>query len=131
MEALPSHAGVLAAIPHVNVVVSLAAVGTVTAGVRAIGRGDVRRHRAPMTTSFGLFALFLALYLYRVAVLGPTDFTVQAVVRTYVHLPVRPLGLAVVCVPFVFYALLVASTRPVAEMYETRHRTAGRVAASP
>ena len=88
MEALPSHAGVLAAIPHVNVVVSLAAVGTVTTGVRAIGRGDVRRHRAPMTTSFGLFALFLALYLYRVAVLGPTELTVQAVVRMYVHLPV-------------------------------------------
>ncbi|PSQ36559.1 hypothetical protein BRD05_02650 [Halobacteriales archaeon QS_9_70_65] len=48
------------------------------------------------------------------------------------HLPVLfvHIGLAVVCVPFVFYALLVASTRPVAEIYGTRHRTAGRVAAS-
>ncbi|PSQ36538.1 hypothetical protein BRD05_02655 [Halobacteriales archaeon QS_9_70_65] len=86
VEALPSHAGLLAAVPPVNAVVSLAAVGTITAGVRAIGRGDVRRHRALMTTSFGLFALFLVLYLYRVAVLGPTEFTGPAVVRTYVYL---------------------------------------------
>ena len=132
VEALPSSEGLLAAVPHVNAVVSLAAIGTIVAGVRAIRRGDVRRHRALMTTSFGLFALFLALYLYRVAVLGPTEFTGPAVVRTYVYLPVLfvHIGLAVVCVPFVFYALLVAGTRPVAEIYGTRHRTAGRVAVS-
>ncbi|PSP78254.1 DUF420 domain-containing protein [Halobacteriales archaeon QS_4_69_225] len=133
IEALPSSEGLLAAIPHVNAVVSPVAIGTITAGVRAIRRGDVRRHQAPMTTSFGLFALFLALYLYRVAVFGPTEFTSPAVVRTYVYLPVLfvHVALAVVCVPFVFYASLIAGTRPVAEMYGTRHRTAGRVAASP
>ena len=104
VEALPSSEGLLAAVPHVNAVVSLAAIGTITAGVRTIGRGDVRRHRALMTTSFGLFALFLALYLHRVAVLGPTEFTGPAVVRTYVYLPVLfvHIGLAVVCVPFCF-----------------------------
>ena len=32
--------------------------------------------------------------------------------------------------PFVFYALLIGSTHSVEEIYETRHRTAGRVAAS-
>ncbi|WP_254837596.1 DUF420 domain-containing protein [Natronomonas marina] len=130
--ALPSPEGLLAAIPHVNAVLSLAAIGTITAGVRAIRRGEVERHRALMLSSFGLFALFLALYLYRVAVLGPTEFTGPAFVRTYVYFPVLfvHIALAIVCVPFVFYALLVAGTRPTAEIYETRHRTAGRVAAA-
>ena len=130
--ALPSPRGVLEAIPHVNAAVSLAAIGTITAGVRAIRRGEVRRHRLLMATSFGLFALFLALYLYRVAVLGPTEFTGPAVVRTYLYLPFLfvHIALAIVCVPFVFYALLIGSTHSVEEIYETRHRTAGRVAAS-
>ena len=130
MEALPGPEGLLAAIPHVNAVVSLAAIGTITVGVRAIGRGDVRRHRALMTTSFGLFAPFLAPYLYRVTVLSPAEFTGPAVVQTYVYLPFLfvHVALAVVCVPFVFYALSVASTRLVAEIYGTRHR---RPAASP
>lgn len=131
VDALPTPEGLLSAVPHVNAVVSLAAIGTISGGVAAIRRGDVARHRALMLASFGLFALFLALYLYRVAVRGPTEFTGPAVVRTYVYLPVLfvHVALAVVCVPFVFYALLVAGTRPVADVYGTRHRTAGRVAA--
>lgn len=130
--ALPSPEHLLSAIPHVNAVVSLAAIGTIAAGVRAIRRGDVRRHRALMLTSFGLFAAFLALYLYRVAVLGPTEFTGPAAVRIYVYYPVLfvHVALAIVCVPFVYYALLLAGTRPVEDIYGSRHRTAGRVAAS-
>ena len=130
VEALPSHAGLLAAIPHVNAVVSLAAVGTIVAGIRAIRRGDVRRHRALMTTSFGLFAPFLALYLYRVAVLSPTEFTGPAVVRTYVYLPVLfvHVTLAVVCVPFVFTRCW--SRAPV-RSWKSTGRATGRSAASP
>jgi putative membrane protein len=132
VAALPTPEGLLSAIPHVNAVVSLAAIGTITAGVRAIRRGNVGRHRALMVSSVGLFALFLLLYLYRVAVLGPTEFTGPPLVRTYVYYPVLfvHVALAIVCVPFVFYALLVAGTRSVAEIHESRHRTAGRVAAA-
>ena len=132
VEALPRPESLLAAIPHVNAAVSLAAIGTIVAGVRAIRRGAVARHRRLMLATFGLFALFLTLYLYRVAVLGPTEFPGPETVRTYVYLPVLfvHVALAVVCVPFVFYALLTAGTRPVAEIYETRHRAAGRVAAA-
>ena len=132
VDALPRPGSLLAAIPHVNAAVSVAAIGTILAGVRAVRRGDVARHRRLMLASFGLFALFLALYLYRVAVLGPTEFPGPEAVRTYVYLPVLfvHVSLAVVCVPFVFYALLTAGTRPVAEVYDTRHRTAGRVAAA-
>lgn len=132
VESLPSPESLLATIPHANAAVSVAAIGTIVAGVRAIRRGDVARHRRLMLASFGLFALFLALYLYRVALLGPTEFPGPQTVRTYVYLPVLfvHIALAVVCVPFVFYALLTAGTRSVGEIYETRHRAAGRIAAT-
>ena len=132
VEALPSPESLLEAIPHVNAAISLAAIGTIATGVRAIRRGDVARHRRLMLVSFGLFALFLALYLYRVAILGPTEFPGPETIRTFVYFPflLVHISFAIVCVPFVFYALLTAGTRPVAEIYDTRHRTAGRVAAA-
>lgn len=132
VEALPSPEFLLEAVPHVNAAISLAAIGTIAAGVRAIRRGDVARHRRLMLASFGLFALFLGLYLYRVAIVGPTEFPGPATVRTYVYYPFLLVHIlfAIVCVPFVFYALLTAGTRPVAQIYGTRHRTAGRVAAA-
>lgn len=132
VNSLPAPETLLAAIPHVNAVVSLAAIGTILSGVRAIRNGNVQRHRLFMLASFGLFALFLALYLYRVAILGPTEFPGPETVRTYVYLPflLVHIAFAIVCVPFVFYALLTAGTRPIEAIYETRHRIAGRVAAT-
>ena len=132
-EALP-HApdGVLNAIPHVNAVVSALAIGTILGGVRAIRRGNVDRHRALMITSFGLFAVFLALYLYRIALEGPRAFPGPDVVYTYVYLPVLAIHilLAVVTIPFVYYALLLAWTRSVRELRESVHARVGRVAAA-
>jgi putative membrane protein len=123
---------VLAAIPPVNAVISLGAIATITAGWRAIRRGDVQRHARLMSTSFGLFAAFLVLYLYRVALLGPTDFPGPAAVEQFVYLPVLGIHilLAIVCVPLLYYVLLVAATRPTADIYESLHPRIGRVAAS-
>lgn len=131
-EPLPQPESLLAVIPHLNAVISLTAIGTIGAGVHAIRHGEIDRHRALMLTSFGLFALFLVLYLYRVAILGPGEFPGPETIRTFVYLPVLliHIGLAVVCVPFVFYALLTAITRPVEDIYETNHRTVGKVAAA-
>jgi putative membrane protein len=130
-EPLPAPERLLSAIPHVNAVISLAALGTITGGVRAIRNGEVSKHRALMLASFGLFVLFLGLYLYRVAILGPSEFPGPAVIETYVYLPILIVHilLAIVCVPFVFYALLLAGTRPVSAIYETNHKRAGRIAA--
>lgn len=130
--ALPQPDALLSAIPHVNAVISLLAIGTISFGVRAIRQGNVERHRRLMVSSFGLFALFLVLYLYRVALLGPSEFGGPAVVYTYAYLPVLfvHIALAIVCVPFVFYALLIAGTRPITDIYDTAHRKAGRIAAS-
>ena len=132
VDALPQPNALLTAIPHVNAVISLLAIGTISLGVRSIRQGNVERHRRLMVSSFGLFALFLVLYLYRVALLGPSEFSGPELVYTYAYLPILfvHIALAIVCVPFVFYALLVAGTRPIADIYETAHRKAGRIAAS-
>jgi putative membrane protein len=123
---------VLAAIPHVNAAVSTVAVGTILLGVRAIRRGNVRGHRALMVTSVLLFAAFLALYLYKVVLEGPTEFPGPETVYRFVYLPTLAVHvlLAVVCIPLLYYVLLLAITRPARELYGTRHATVGRIAAS-
>jgi len=123
---------VLSAIPHVNAVLSLAAVGTIAFGWRAIRRGDVGRHRKAMGASAAIFATFLALYLYRVLLEGPTEFAGPDAVATYLYAPLLAVHiiLAVVCVPLVYYVLLLAVTRPVSEIPLTDHPRVGRVAAA-
>lgn len=129
---LPEIDPLLAVIPHLNVVVSLAAIGTILAGVRAIRNGRIERHRTLMLASFGLFSGFLVMYLYRVAIVGAATFPGPETVYLYVYLPVLAIHmiLAIICIPFVFYALLLGATRSIEEIYETRHRTIGQVAAS-
>ncbi|MFB6118934.1 DUF420 domain-containing protein [Halosegnis sp.] len=130
---LPSApAEVVTAIPHVNAVVSTLAVGTILAGVTFARRGEYRRHRALMLASLTLFALFLALYLYKVSVQGPAEFTGPAFVETYLYLPLLAVHilLAIVCIPLLYYVLLLAATRPIREVFATHHRLVGRVAAS-
>jgi len=122
----------LAAIPHVNAVLSLVAIGTIAAGWRWIRRGEVRKHRAAMVTALALFAVFLALYLYRVSLEGPTPFTGPETVKTFVYLPVLAVHvlLAIVCIPLLYYVVLLGLTRPVREIHGTNHARVGRVAAS-
>ena len=119
-------------IPTLNAVVSALAIGTILAGWRAIRRGDVERHRAAMVTATVLFAVFLALYLYRIVVHGTTEFPGEGAVYTFVYLPVLVvhMGLAMVAIPLVYYALLLAGTRSVREIYHTNHARVGRVAAA-
>ncbi|WP_418285343.1 DUF420 domain-containing protein [Halorubrum sp. DTA46] len=122
---------VLAAIPHLNAAISATAILTILLGWRAISRGAVRRHRALMLTSFGLFAAFLVGYLYRLIVVGTAEFPGPDLVYSYVYLPFLAIHvlLAIVCIPFVFHALLLAATRPYEDLYRTRHAQVGFVAA--
>ncbi|UPV74722.1 DUF420 domain-containing protein [Halorussus limi] len=123
---------VLSAVPHVNAVISVVAFGVVGASWRAIRRGEVERHRKGMLAGVVLFAAFLVLYLYRVALLGPTHFDGPAVVEQFVYYPILGIHilLAVVCIPLLYYVLLLALTRPVSELSATNHPRVGRVAAS-
>jgi len=123
--------GVLAAIPHFNAAVSATAIVTIVLGWRAISRGDVQRHKAFMLASFGLFVVFLVAYLYRLTLVGTSEFPGPEIVYSYVYLPFLAVHilLAIACIPFVFHALLLAATRPYEELYHTRHAQVGFVAA--
>lgn len=123
---------VLDAIPTVNALVSALAVGTIATGWRAIRRGAVARHRKLMGVSLVLFVAFLALYLYRVSLLGPAPFPGPETIYRFVYLPVLAIhiSLAIVCIPLLNYVLLLALTRPIAALSETNHPRVGRVAAS-
>jgi len=131
VEFLPrAPAGVLTAIPAANAVLSVTAIGTILLGVRAIHNGNVRRHRALMLGAFGLFVIFLVLYLYRVSLVGPTHFAGPDWVATFVYLPILVvhMGLAIVCLPLLYYVLLLAYTHSVSELPTTLHPRIGRVA---
>jgi|GEM_PF-81825 len=121
----------LSAIPHVNALISATAIGTIVTGIRAVRRGEIRRHQQLMVTTFGLFAAFLVLYLYRVSLVGPTDFAGPAVVETFVYLPILAIHilLAIVCIPLVYYVLLLAYSHSIAELPNTAHPRVGRAAA--
>lgn len=131
-SALPRVDPLVAVVPHANALVSAAAITTILVGVRAIRRGNVTRHRRAMLASTALFGLFLLLYLYRVSLEGPTAFTGPDTLRRFVYLPMLAVHilLAVVCLPFVYGALLLAGTHRVAELRETLHPRVGRVAAT-
>lgn len=121
----------LSLVPHLNAALSTAAIVTILLGWRFARGGDYGKHRAMMLASLGLFATFLALYLYKVTLEGPTSFPGPAVVETYVYLPLLAVHvlLAMVCIPLLYYVLLLAMTRPIAALPESRHRRVGRIAA--
>lgn len=122
---------VVDAIPHVNAAISAIAVVTIGLGWRAIRNGQVDRHRVLMGTSFGLFAAFLALYLYRLVLVGTAEFPGPETVYQFVYLPFLGIHilLAIVCIPLLFYVVLLAATRNVAEIYGTNHARVGGIAA--
>ncbi|WP_144903516.1 DUF420 domain-containing protein [Halobellus captivus] len=131
--ALPdAPASLIEAIPHVNAVLSTVALATIGLGVLFIRRGDIGRHRAMMLTTLGLFVAFLLLYLYRIALEGPADFPGPEVVYQFVYLPTLAVHvvLAIVCIPLLYYVLLLALTRPVSALYDSPHARVGRVAAA-
>lgn len=122
---------VLEAIPTANAAISLAAIGTILAGVRSARRREFGRHRRLMLASTGLFAAFLVLYLYRIAVAGTTEFGGPGWLEpVYLGILAVHILLAIVCVPLVLYVLTLAVTRSVADLSDTAHARVGRVAAS-
>lgn len=129
---LPRNAALVEAIPHLNAALSATALLTIAAGVRAVKAGNIDRHRAAMVATTVLFLGFLALYLYRIALEGPSDFPGPETVYQFVYLPVLGIHilLAVVSIPFVYYVLLLATTRPIAAIRQSPHPRIGRVAAT-
>lgn len=129
---LPRFDALIELIPHLNAAISVLAIASILLGVIAIREGDIPRHRRAMLTTTGLFALFLVFYLYRLTLEGQTVFAGPSSVRQFVYLPILGVHilLAIICLPFVYLALLFAWTHPVAELPATPHARVGRLAAS-
>jgi len=110
-------------------VINTTALILLVAGWRFIKRGEIRKHRAAMLSSFGLIMLFLVLYVWKVgggfekAFIGPT--LVQYV---YWTLLVVHILLSVVSVPVVLHAVVLGLTHPPAELRDTSHPRVGRIA---
>ncbi len=123
----------IAAIPHLNVAISLCAIATIAYGWRSIRRRRLDRHRAAMIVATGLFSIFLVLYLYRLILLGgPASFGGPPTLYRFVYLPVLTIHilLAMIAIPLVFDALAIALTTAAPELARTRHPRVGRVAAT-
>lgn len=124
---------VITTIPLLNAVISAAAIGTISLGWYRIRQGRIESHRRAMLVSTGLFVSFLALYLYRLILLGgPEPFPGPDVVYQFVYLPLLSIHilLAMVCIPLLYYVLLLAISYPVRELGRTRHPSVGRIATS-
>ena len=130
--ALPEIEPLLSVIPHLNAVLSVVAVVVIAAGWYWARAGEIDRHRWAMLGGFVLFGAFLALYLYRVALLGPHPFEGPQVVEQFVYFPILfvHMVLAVICVPLLFYVLLLGLVHPVRELPETPHPRLGRLTAA-
>ena len=121
------------AIPHANAAISAGAILSIGLGWYWIRIGRIGRHRIAMLVSVVLFAGFLVLYLYRLTLLGgPASFPGPETVYRFAYLPLLGIHilLAVICIPLLYYVLLLAATRSVRELRETAHARIGRVAAS-
>jgi putative membrane protein len=127
---LPEYTSLVSIIPHLNAGLSVIALVTIGLGYRFIRNGDIRRHRAAMVTAFAVFAAFLVLYLYKVAVAGTTQFPGPDAIYSTVYLPVLAIHilLAIICVPLLFYVLSLARLHPVSDIPATDHPRVGRVA---
>lgn len=67
----------IAAIPPANTIIVVIVGVLILRGVHEIRRGRVQRHKRSMVAATSLFAVFLALYIVRMVVHGPTPFGAQ------------------------------------------------------
>ena len=124
---------ILEAIPHLNAFISVLAIATITLGWWSIRAGRIDRHRTAMLTGLFLFALFLVLYLYRlIQVGGAMPFPGPETVYLWVYLPVLivHMGLAIICIPLLYYVALLGLTVDPGALHQTAHPTVGRIAAT-
>lgn len=116
---------------HVTAILNGMTVVLLLGGWRAIRRGRVRRHRRFMISAFMTILLFLAVYLVRVGGGGTKVFVGPAAVRTaYLVMLGTHIGLSVIAVPLVLYALVLGLGHSPAALRETPHKWVGRCAAT-
>ncbi len=129
-EYLPRSDALINIIPHVNAFLSILAIVTILKGVSYIRNKEIERHNKTMILAFIIFATFLTLYLYRVAIVGPAVFGGPENIYLFIYLPFLAIHilLAVICVPLLFYVLTIGLTYSPGEIPGTSHRRVGKVA---
>jgi putative membrane protein len=116
---------------HVIAAVNTLAVVLLALGWYWIRQGEVRKHRAAMSTAFALILVFLVLYLLKTGGGGRKDVVGDGLLQTaYLGMLAVHIFLSVVAVPVVLHALVLGLTHTPAELRrETPHRRVGRIAA--
>ncbi len=124
----PGVAAVLRVVPTVIALVNAAALLFLLSGWRAVRTGRITAHRRFMLAAGACIALFLVLYVTRVALGGTKAFPGPAGVRAYVYLPILAvhISLSILAVPLVVHNLLVGLAYPPGEIARTRHPRVGR-----
>jgi putative membrane protein len=127
---LPRIDPLVVVIPHLNAAISLLAIGVIGLGVHQARSGRYETHQRTMALALGLFLTFLGLYLYRVALEGPTHFPGSGVLETlYTAFLAVHVLLAIASLPLVYLAAAIGLSRPIPEIRGTIHARVGRVAA--
>jgi len=116
---------------HAIAVVNTVALCLLVAGVYFIRTDQVRRHRASMITAFVLILAFLVMYLLKVGGGGEKEIVGATGVVYWAYLAMLAVHvlLSAISVPVVLHAIVLGLTHPVPELYDTRHKTVGRIAA--
>ncbi|WP_435152837.1 DUF420 domain-containing protein [Haladaptatus sp. DFWS20] len=140
---LGTFAGVIPIYPDISIgtvnllsdaiaVVNSVATVSLVLGWYWIRKGDVKKHRAAMLTSFGLIIVFLVLYLTKVGGAGGEKHILVDGFPYYAYLIMLAVHivLSVVSVPVVLFALVLGLTHTPAELKQTAHPKVGRIAAS-
>jgi putative membrane protein len=116
---------------HAIAVVNTVALCLLVAGVYFIRTDQVRRHRASMIAAFVLILAFLVMYLLKVGGGGEKEIVGATGVVYWAYLAMLAVHvlLSAISVPVVLHAIVLGLTHPVPELYDTRHKTVGRIAA--
>lgn len=140
---LGTFAGVIPIYPDISIntvnllsdaiaVVNSVATVSLALGWYWIRKGDVKKHRVAMLTSFSLIIVFLVLYLTKVGGAGGEKHILVDGLPYYAYLIMLAVHiiLSVVSVPVVLFALVLGLTHTPAELKQTAHAKVGRIAAS-
>lgn len=120
--------------------INTAALTALLVGWRFIKRGEVRKHKWSMLTSFTLILLFLVVYIWKQAGGFTKEFVVSqgqflagfATLITYAYwsmLAVHIL-LSILAVPVVLHAVVLGLTHSPSELSDTIHPRVGKIAVS-
>lgn len=121
--------GTIDAISHATAAINATTVALLVLGWYSVRRGHVRRHAAAMLGAVATIAAFLVLYLTRIGGGGQKEIVGAEglALAAYLGMLGVHVVLSILAVPLVVFVLAMAVSRPVEELYGSRHPRVGRV----